>query len=99
MGNIDRNSFYGVSLDSNNMYQSKMNLFDSIEQEDYFEDIVNKKLYNRYIRELSNDSIVEMYFEETEGIPSMIEYDKNHNSNITKISEEEAKQKYPQYFI
>ena len=99
MDKIERNSFYGLSLDSNNMYPNEISLFDSIKQEDYFEDTVNKKLYNRYIRELSNDNIVEMYFEETEGIPAMIEYHKNHNPNIIRISEEKAKQKYPQYFI
>ena len=75
-----------------------MNLFDAIKHDGFFEDTVNKKLYNRYIRELSNGTIIEMYFEETEGVLAMIEYDKN-NPNIVRMSEEEAKQKYPQYFI
>jgi RecA-family ATPase len=98
MNKMDRNSIYGISLDSYDMYPNQMNFFDYIKQEDYFEDTLNRKLYYRYIRELSNSNIIEMYFEETEGGPKMIDYDKN-NPNIVRISEEKAKEKYPQYFI
>jgi hypothetical protein len=98
MNKMDRNSTYGLSLDSYNMYTDEIDFFNSIEQEDYFEDTLNRKIYNRYTRELSNSNIMEIYFEETESGPTMIDYDKN-NPNIVRISEEKAKEKYPQYFI